>query len=265
MNPLLESLPKRLGSVVSRRESFALALFGEAGLGKSFQLNRLLENLTCRHVQLPANASDMQLAAGFIRRDRVPSWAVRSLERLGSGETLTPARVADAITAHLLANAPIVLWLEDLHEANPAQLEVWSCVARGLKGSRGVALLAAGRGAPPAAFEHLRLEALDVSESRSMLEAQIGAQLPDAALTWIQARANGNPLFTLEYFRFLARSGFLWSDARRWRWRDPGSEVMPTSVEALVAQALEPLRDDAVLEATLRARAVLPDDDLKRW
>jgi tetratricopeptide (TPR) repeat protein len=265
VNPMLESLPKRLGSVVSRRESFALALTGEPGLGKSFQLDRVLNQLTCRSVHLPASASGPQMARSFVRNDRVPSWALRSLERLESGETLEPARVADAITAYLVANAPVVLRLEDLHEANPAQLEVWSGVARGLKGTRGVALLASGRGAPPEAFEHVRLEALDVAASRSMLEAQIGAVLPDAALDWIQARANGNPLFTLEYFRFLARSGFLWSDARRWRWRDPGTEIMPTSVEALVAQSLEPLREDAVLEATLRARAVLPDDDRTRW
>jgi hypothetical protein len=265
VNPMLELLPKRLGSVVSRRESFALALMGEAGLGKSYQLNRLVENLTCRSVQLPANAGAALLARSFVGHDRVPSWAVRSLERLESGETVTPARLADAITAHLLANAPFVLRLEDFHEANSAQLEVWSGVAEALKGTRGVALLAAGRGVPPEPFESVRLEALGLPESRSMLEAQIGAVLPEAALTWIQARANGNPLFTLEYFRFLARSGFLWSDARRWRWRDPGGEVMPTSVEALVAQALEPLRDDPLLEATLRARAVLPDDDLSRW
>jgi pentatricopeptide repeat protein len=265
VNAMLESLPKRLGSVVSRRESFAVALVGEAGLGKSYQLNRLVQNLTCRSVQLPANAGDGLLARSFVGHDRVPSWAVRSIQRLESGETLTPARLADAITAHLLANAPFVLWLEDWHEANPAQHEVWSGVAQGLKGTRGVALLVASRGVPAEPFESLRLEALDLPESRSMLEAQIGAPLPDAAVAWIQARASGNPLFTLEYFRFLARSGFLWSDARRWRWRDPGGEVMPTSVEALVAQALEPLRDDSVLEATLRARAVLPDDDQTRW
>ena len=261
----LESLPKRLGSVVSRRESFALALSGEAGLGKRFQLDRAMHNLACRSVSLPADASGLVLARNFVRHDRVPSWAARSFERLEAGETLEPARLADAITAYLVSCAPFVLRLEDLHEANPAQLEVWAGVAQGLKGTRGVALLAAGRAMPPDGFEHVRLEPLAVQASRSMLEAQIGAELPLAALTWIQARANGNPLFTLEYFRFLARSGFLWSDARRWRWRDPGGEVMPTSVEALVAQALEPVRHDALLEATLRARAVLPDDDAARW
>lgn len=265
MNQALEAIAKRLISVVSKRESFALALVGEAGSGKSFQLDQLLKNLACRSVSLSANASGSVLARSFARHDRVPAWAARSLERLESGETLEAARLADAITAYLLSCAPFVLRLEDLFEANPTQLEVWAGVARSLKGTRGVSVLAAGRGLPPESFERVRLEALDLPASRVMLEGQIGAVLPEAALTWIQVRANGNPLFTLEYFRFLARSGFLWSDARRWRWRDPGSEVMPTSVEALVAQAIEPLRADPLLEAVLQARAILPDDHLERW
>jgi tetratricopeptide (TPR) repeat protein len=265
VNQALETIAKRLISVVSKRESFAIALIGEAGLGKSFQLDQLLNNLACRSVSLSANASGPVLARSFARHDRVPAWAARSLERLESGETLEAARLADAITAYLVSCAPFVLRLEDLFEANPTQLEVWAGVARSLKGTRGVSVLAAGRGLPPDSFEHVRLESLNLLASREMLEQQIGAELPEAALTWIQARANGNPLFTLEYFRFLARSGFLWSDARRWRWRDPGSEVMPTSVEALVAQAIEPLRADPLLEAVLQARAILPDDQLERW
>jgi tetratricopeptide (TPR) repeat protein len=265
VNQALETIAKRLISVVSKRESFAITLVGEAGLGKSFQLDRLLNNLACRSVSLSANASGPVLARSFARHDRVPAWAARSLERLESGESLDADRLADAITAYLISCAPFVLRLEDLHEANPTQLEVWAGVARSLKGTRGVSVLASGRGLPPESFEHVRLESLDLTASRLMLEQQIGAELPEAALNWIQARANGNPLFTLEYFRFLARSGFLWSDARRWRWRDPGSEVMPTSVEALVAQAIEPLRADPLLEAVLQARAILPDDQLDRW
>jgi tetratricopeptide (TPR) repeat protein len=265
LNPVLESLPKRLGLVVSRRDGFALALWGEAGLGKSYQLDRVLRDLKCRSLQLPANAGGPILARSLPRPARIPAWAARSLERLAVGETPEPARLADAITAHLLASAPFVLRLEDLHEANPAQLEVWSGVAQALKGTRGVALLAAGRNLPPMGFEPLRFEPMALEDSRSMLEAQTGAALPAAALDWIQTRASGNPLFTLEYFRFLARSGFLWSDARRWRWRDPGAELMPTSVEALVVQAIQPLRSDPLLEATLRARAILPDGQPERW
>jgi hypothetical protein len=265
VNPELESLRKRLGLVVSRRDGFALSLWGEAGLGKGFVLDRLMHELKCRGVQLPANAGGPILARSLPRQDRVPAWASRSFERLEAGETLEPARLADAITAHLLASAPFVLRLEDLHEASPVQLEVWSSVALALKGTRGVALLAAGRNLPPAGFEPLRLRPMTVEESQLMLESQTGAALPVVALDWIQARASGNPLFTLEYFRFLARSGFLWSDARRWRWRDPGAEIMPTSVEALVVQAIEPLRSDPMLEATLRARAILPDDQPERW
>jgi hypothetical protein len=265
VNPVLESLPKRLGLVVSRRDGFALALWGEAGLGKSFALDQVMRDLKCRSLHLPANVGGPILAHSLPRQDRVPAWASRSLERLEAGETLEPARLADAITAHLLASAPFVLRLEDLHEANPAQLEVWSSVAQALKGTRGVALLAAGRNLLPAGFDPIRLEPMGLEASRSMLEAQTGAALPAAALDWIQTRASGNPLFTLEYFRFLARSGFLWSDARRWRWRDPGAEIMPTSVEALVVQAIEPLRSDPLLEATLRARAILPDDQPERW
>jgi tetratricopeptide (TPR) repeat protein len=258
-------ISKRLSAVVSRRESFALALSGEAGLGKSHALDQLLNNLACRSVQLAANANGLVIARSLIRHDRMPVWAIRTLERLEAGETLEAARLSDAITAHLVSSAPFVVRLEDLHEANPIQLEVWAGVARSLKGTRGVALLAAGRGVPPLGFEEVRLEPLDLQACRVMLEAQIGAELPEQALDWIQARANGNPLFTLEYFRFLARSGFLWSDARRWRWRDPGSEVMPTSVEALVAQTLEPLRHEPLLQTVLKARAILPDDQAARW
>jgi tetratricopeptide (TPR) repeat protein len=265
VNPILESLPKRLGLVVSRRDGFALCVWGEAGLGKSHFLDQVMQNLACRGLQVQANSSGPMLARSLPRQDRIPAWASRAIERLEAGETLESAQLADAITANLLASAPFVLRLEDLHEANPAQLEVWASVAQALKGARGVALLAAGRNLPPAGFEQLRLEPLDLQASRLMLEAQTGAALPAAALDWIQARANGNPLFTLEYFRFLARSGFLWSDALRWRWRDPGAEVMPTSVEALVVQAIEPLRHDPLLEATLRARAILPDDHPERW
>ncbi|WP_036219657.1 hypothetical protein, partial [Calidithermus chliarophilus] len=72
--------------------------------------------------------------------------------------------------------------------------------------------------------------------STALLQGQAGGALPPEACEWIYQRAQGNPLFTLEYFRHLGRLGHLWSDGHRWRWRAPEGEPMPTSVEALIVQ-----------------------------
>jgi len=103
------------------------------------------------------------------------------------------------------------------------------------------------------------LEGLSAAEARALLERKVGATLPEAATDWVYRHAAGNPLFTLEYLRYLARQGYLWNDAQRWRWRAPPKGTIPTTVEALIERLITqvppgPPRD--LLEAT----ALLPAD-----
>jgi hypothetical protein len=90
-----------------------------------------------------------------------------------------------------------------------------------------------------------------------LLEHEAGTSIPVEALHWIEARTLGNPLFTLEYFRFLARSGFLWSDGQRWHWREPSTASLPARVEALIEQALVPVLDSVERSSALVSAALL--------
>jgi hypothetical protein len=81
--------------------------------------------------------------------------------------------------------------------------------------------------------------------------------LPREALEWIYGAALGNPLFSLEFFRFLARQGTLWNDGHRWRWRTPQTSAMPVTIEALIERMLSEAISTPVLERAMGARAVL--------
>jgi tetratricopeptide (TPR) repeat protein len=119
-------------------------------------------------------------------------------------------------------------------------------------------LLVTSRTQPPEPFEALRLEPLSQEEAQSVLETEIEAELPHRASDWIHARAAGNPLFTLEFFRFLARAGHLWNDGKRWHWRAPANEVMPVTIEALIERLIDQAIHSNTVRDALEARALLP-------
>ncbi|MER3443370.1 MAG: hypothetical protein C4333_04295, partial [Meiothermus sp.] len=124
--------------------------------------------------------------------------------------------------------------------------------------ARGVGLLFTSRTPPPEPLEPFPLGALSPEDSTALLQEQAGGELPAEASAWIFQRARGNPLFGLEYFRHLSRLGYLWSDGRRWRWREPEGKTMPTSVEALIVQLTRGQSLAPVAEAAPMARALLP-------
>ncbi|MCV6004125.1 hypothetical protein OFO99_32325, partial [Escherichia coli] len=77
------------------------------------------------------------------------------------------------------------------------------------------------RVSPPEPLAALQVEPLSREGSLGLLEAELGASVPEEVAAWIYERARGNPLFTLEYLRHLARQGHLWNDGNRWHWRPP--------------------------------------------
>jgi len=255
---LLDGLRKRFSRVISKRGAVLLGLWGEAGCGKSWLAEHLLAELPCRHATIRATVSLAELSLQFPRAEGLPSWAEQLLVRLSRGASADPPAVANVLGTLLTTLSPFVLYVEDLHEASQRSLDLWQAVATMLKHSRGVGLLVASRTFPNSVLESIKVEALSQRETVQMLEAAVRTALPSEAPAWIFERAQGNPLYTLEYFRFLTKGGFLWSDGERWHWRRPVDEVMPTSIEALVAQLLHTAAPTMEAWSALEAKALLP-------
>jgi tetratricopeptide (TPR) repeat protein len=258
--PSLASIAIRLKPVIAKRTGLSLVLLGEPGIGKSWTTQQLLQQATCRTYSLHATQPWANLVQSLPRATRLPLWAGRLLERLEHGEYADPAMIADAVAAKLAALAPIILHVEDLHEAEGEDLVRWQLLAERARRTKGVALLATSRSQPPEPFDAFRVEPLPEEASRALLEQEAGTTLPRDATVWIYQRTRGNPLFTLEYFRYLARLGFLWSDGQRWRWRVPPSHFIPATVEALIEQLIIQARTSDIEKYVLEARALLPLD-----
>jgi len=246
----------RLKGILHRRPGVALGLWGEAGVGKTHAAEGILRRLPCKSLRLHATTALGELAR--MPRPTLADWAEENLRRMAEGGDPFVPGGTEALTALLTQIAPVVVHLEDLHEASPKAQEAYGSLARMVGRVKGVALLATGRAQPPEPFVSFRLEPLEAAASRALLEGEVAAPLPQAATDWIYARASGNPLFTLEYLRHLARAGHLWNDGHSWRWRDPPQDRMPLTVEALIERQLLEAADTEAARRALEARAILP-------
>lgn len=249
---------RRFVGLLVKRPGIALGLWGAPGIGKTFAARALLRETACRNFSLHATTRPSQLARALPRPLKLPDWAQRSLEKLEVGEFVETSAIIDTCGAILTGLAPFVLHLEDVHEAPPERLEFIQTLGQVVQRLKGVGLIVTSRTELPEPFENVQLDPLSSEEVKAMLEGEAGARLPTECLEWIQAKAMGNPLYTLEYFRFLARQGFAWNDGRRWRWRKPDPELMPVTVEALIEGALADATDTPALQDVLGAKAALP-------
>jgi tetratricopeptide (TPR) repeat protein len=258
VSAFLQLLSRSLRRIVSKQSSQVIGLWGEPGIGKTFTANAILNELSCPHLRLHANMSTLDLLRALPRAKKLPVWAEVQLERMARGEVTDTHVFAEAVAASLMALAPFVVYLEDVHEASPGRLEMIRAIAGAVARSRGVALLATSRAALPEPFFNHRLEPLDQAQTRVLLEAQLGATLPEEALEWIGSRTHGNPLFALEFLRYLSRQGFLWSDGQQWHWRVPKDDFVPVTVEALIEEFTAGVLISNPLRAVLEARTMLP-------
>jgi tetratricopeptide (TPR) repeat protein len=244
--------------VLLKRKGVALGLWGEAGIGKSYRAQKLLEALGCHHLSLHASSSYATLAKALPKPKKLATWAVRTLERLEQRETLETSAIVNAFAATLAGLAPFVLHLEDSHEVTLEQLEFIHTIANTIKSSKGVGLLVTSRTEPLAPFTPVRLGSLSEKEANEVLASELTADVPNEASQWIYSKAAGNPLYTLEYLRYLARQGYLWNDGKTWRWRKPEDSFMPVTVEALIEQQLARAKTSVLNFYVLESRAFLP-------
>lgn len=255
--PQVAALVERLRPVANKRAGIALGVWGEAGIGKSHRLAAVLTQLPCHTRTVSANGSPAQLAGSLPRPSRLATWVERAITAAGTGPVSDPANLGAAFASWLRALAPFVLLFEDVHAASEANRAFVSHLATAAHGVRGVGLVTTGRRPPTDPFVPVRIEALSASDSALLLASEVGMPVPSQASDWVYAKAAGNPLYTLEFLRYLARQGHLWNDGQRWRWRAPVDGFLPTSVEALIEQLLASARQDERDGAVLEARAVL--------
>jgi hypothetical protein len=251
-------LTDRFKPVLRKRQGVAIGVWGEAGIGKSYQVTGLLRELPCRNASFHATTPLTILAKTLPRPQKLALWATRTLERLERSETSEPATLLDAFTALLAGLAPFVLHLEDLHEADTERLEFILALARMVQRSKGVGLIVTSRNEPSEPFTPFRLEPLPPESSSLLLEQELTATLPEDASQWIYARACGNPLYTLEYLRYLTRQGFLWSDGKAWHWRKPEGQFMPATIEALIERLMGQAQSEPLYRYVLETKALLP-------
>jgi tetratricopeptide (TPR) repeat protein len=257
VNDHLTLVSRRLSGLLVKRPAFVLGLWGAPGIGKTYAVQALLRQTPCRHLSLHATAPAAHLLRDLPTPAKLPSWAARTVERNAAGEHIETSGLTDAIGAVLASLAPFIVHLEDLHEASTEGREFVEKLARGVSRLKGVALIVTSREPPPESFEALHLEPLSLIETTRMLEGEAGAVLPAEAALWIYERAAGNPLFTLEFFRFLARQGAAWNDGQRWRWRTPERDTLPVTVEALIEHIIARAMAEPVLRNAIHAKAVL--------
>ncbi len=257
---LISGVARQLSVIASKRVSLAVGLWGEPGIGKTHAAHAVLGRVPYRHLSLHATASPEQLASSLPRAETLPDWARAQLERLERGELLEPRTLAQTLAAALGQLAPFVLHIEDVHEAGAARLEMIQSLASALERTRGVGLLATSRARLPGPFSNHRLEPMSIAETAVLLRHELQADPPQDGLHYLSSRAQGNPLFALEFARYLRRQGFLWSDGQHWHWRIPPEGFVPVTVEALIAELTSSVSRTEEQQSTLEARAVLPSE-----
>jgi tRNA A-37 threonylcarbamoyl transferase component Bud32/archaellum biogenesis ATPase FlaH len=173
-------------------------------------------------------------------------------------------RLLQAVTG-FLSNAatvqPLLLVLEDLHDADKGTLDMLTHISRHLAGAR---LLIVGtyrdvevdRNHPlSAALAELRrmssygrvlLRGLNADEVRRMLESIARQEVPWGLAEAVHRQTEGNPLFVQEVVRYLAEEGLIKREEGRWRSsrETPLDMAIPEGLRDVIGKRLSLLSAD---------------------
>ncbi len=264
--PELKQLQAAFDGAISGQGALMMVT-GEPGIGKTALCEQLSTYVTLRggrtlvgHCYEAGSLSLPYLAFVEALRSYVLTREVKDLrEELGTGAS-DVARIISEIRERLkikvrtpkdpeeeryrllqaattfLSNAasvqPMLVVLEDLHDADRGTLEMLTHVSRNLAGAR---LLIVGtyrdvevdRGHPlSAALAELRrvsnygrvlLRGLNTDEVRRMLESITRESVPWGLAEAVHRQTEGNPLFVQEVVRYLAEEGLIARKEGRWR------------------------------------------------
>jgi tetratricopeptide (TPR) repeat protein len=258
-------LLKNLNGVASGFRSVAIAVVADAGMGKTFTVQQTLGVLPCTRVTIHAAEPWhwLHLRLPAIPKS-LPVWAQQVLKQIKEQQVVSEKSLAQALCSYFTILAPVVVHLEDVHEASAEQLALWTEIAQMLRKSKGVALLATSRLPLPAVFQEFSLQPLELNAVQDVLQATTEYPLPLEAVHWIYGRSLGNPLYALEFFEHVLHQGFLWLYQKQWLWRTPQpSTAFPKDLEATIADRIIKIAEKSsqpqVLQRVLMTLALLPD------
>jgi DNA-binding CsgD family transcriptional regulator len=182
-------------------------------------------------------------------------------EPLGDA-ALEKARLFESVVRvveRMARQRPLAFFLDDLHWADPASLELLHYLARGLSGQP-VLLLAAHRAEPSATAgassvlrmmlkslsraglgDELRLERLSRTAIAEMAAGLLGGVAPEPLLDLLEARSGGTPLFVETLLQALIEAGQLVRAVGGWTLGAAASAVLPESIVDLLTERLERL------------------------
>ncbi len=167
-----------LRPVLLKRQGVALGVWGDAGVGKSYQVRALLQPLACRSSSFHATVTLATLARDLPRPKTLPLWAAYTLTRLAEGEALENTGVTASLGAVFASLAPFVLHLEDVHEVDPARQALIYELARVVLRTKGAGLVVTSRRELLEPFTPVQLLPLSESALCRLLGRTLGAEPP---------------------------------------------------------------------------------------
>ena len=153
---------------------------------------------------------------------------------------------------------PLVLVLEDLHDADRGTLDLLSHIARNLSGSRVLVVgtyrdvevdrthalsgSLAELGRLPN-FGRLVLRGLTVGEVHRMVGNLSGQEVPWGMAEAVYRQTEGNPLFVQEILRYLVEEGLVSREEGRWRGDSDLADRIPEGLRDVIGKRLSRLSD----------------------
>ena len=255
--------------------SGAVILRGEAGIGKTALLDRLIRDAAgCRIVRASGVESEMELPFAALHQLCAPF--LDGLERLPGPQRvalstafgLESGPVPDrffvglavlTLLADLADKQPLICLVDDAQWLDRVSAQVLGFVARRLAAESVVMIFAVRESAEPREFAglpELALGPLDADYSRHLLRQALPGKVDDAVRDRILAEAHGNPLALLELPRGWTSAAFAGGFGL------PDSASVSGMIDESFRRRLSPLPDDSKQLMLLAAAEPVGDPPL---
>ncbi len=189
--------------------------------------------LLARMMGLPAGAALGRMSPGDVQRATFAAWR--------------------SVVTRLVATAPVVLVLEDLHWADPTSLRLTLDLA-GLAAGRRLLILATSRTPWEGPVRGCSCSPLPGAAEEELARSLVGADASPEVLQTVLASADGNPLFLEERLASLLETGALVRERDEWRLSHAPGPQVPQVLERLVrarVDRLSPAARDAIRPASV--------------